>query len=57
MPMLIDWTQGTQGEWTQSAPETKWKTVEESAAILKAIFPNYPRLDPCKPYDGQGRAS
>ena len=57
MLTLIDWTQGTHGEWTQSAPETKWKTLEESAAILKAIFPNYPRLDPCKPYDGQRRAS
>jgi len=45
MPTLIDWTQGNHGEWTQSAPETKWKTLEESAAILKAIFPNYSRLD------------
>jgi hypothetical protein len=45
------WTQGTQGEWTQGAPKTGWKTVEESAAILKAIFPNYPSLAPNKPYD------
>jgi len=57
MPTLIDWTQGIHGEWTQSVPETKWKTLEESAAILKVIFPNYPRLDPGKPYDGQGRSS
>lgn len=33
----------TEGEWTQDA-ENRWKTVEESAAILKAIFPNYPSL-------------
>ena len=57
MPTLLDWTQGAHGQWTQSAPETKWKTLEESAAILKVIFPNYPRLDPGKPYDGQGRSS
>ena len=57
MPTLLDWKQSAQGNWTQSAPETKWKTLEESAAILKAIFPNYPRLDPCRPYDGQARAS
>jgi hypothetical protein len=53
MPTLLDWTQSAQGDWTQSAPETRWKTLEESAAILKAIFPNYPRLDPRKPYDGK----
>ena len=54
MPTLLDWKQSAQGNWTQSTPEAKWKTAEESAAILKAIFPNYPRLDPCKPYDGKG---
>ena len=57
MPTLIDWTQGTHGEWTQSAPETKWKTLEESAAILKAIFPNYPQLGPYRSYDGQGQST
>ena len=57
MPTLLDWTQSAQGNWTQNAPGTKWKTLEESAAILKAVFPNYPRLDPCKPYDGQGENS
>jgi hypothetical protein len=57
MPTLIDWTQGIHGQWTQSAPETKWKTLEESAALLKVIFPDYPRLDAGKPYDGQGRPS
>jgi hypothetical protein len=45
------WTQGAQGEWTQGVPKTGWKTLEESAAILKAIFPNYPSLAPYKPYD------
>lgn len=54
MPTLADWTQSAQGNWTQSAPETEWKTLEESAAILKAIFPDYPLLDPRKPYDGKG---
>jgi hypothetical protein len=49
-----EWTQGTDGEWTQGVPETRWKTLEQSAAILKAIFPNYPSLAPCKPYDGKG---
>jgi len=53
MPTLLDWKQSAQGNWTQRAPETKWKTLEQSAAILKTIFPNYPRLDPCKPYDGK----
>jgi hypothetical protein len=48
-----EWTQGADGEWRQGAPETRWRTLEESAAILKAIFPNYPRLDPRKPYDGK----
>jgi hypothetical protein len=43
-----------QGNGTRGDPETKWKTVEESAAILKAIFPNYPGPDPRKPYDGKG---
>jgi len=58
MPTLIDWTQGTHGEWTQSAPETKWKTLEESAAILKAIFPNYPQLGRSyRSYDGQGQST
>jgi hypothetical protein len=50
-----EWTQEGHGEWTQGAPETPWKTLEESAAILRVIFPNYPRLDPCKPYDGKGQ--
>ena len=48
-----EWTQEAHGEWTHGTPETKWKTLEESAAILKAIFPNYPLLDPCKPYERQ----
>ena len=46
MPTLRDWTQSAQGNWTHCTPETKWKTLEESAALLKAIFPNHPRLDP-----------
>jgi hypothetical protein len=48
-----EWTQATDGEWTQGVPKTRWKTLEESTAILKAIFPNYPSLEPCKPYDGK----
>ncbi len=55
MPTLAGWTQSPQGNWTQSAPETEWKTLEESAAILKAIFPNYPSLNPHKPHDGTGK--
>lgn len=50
----IEWIQAAHGEWTQGTPETGWKTVEQSAAILKAIFPNYPSLDPRKPYDRKG---
>jgi hypothetical protein len=50
---MPDWTQSAKGNWTQDAPETKWTNLEESAAILKAIFPNYPLLNPCKPYDGK----
>jgi hypothetical protein len=26
-----------------------WLTLAESAALLKAIFPNYPDLTPCHP--------
>ena len=48
-----EWTQGADGEWRQDAPETRWRTLEESAAILKAIFPNYPSLDPSVPHDGE----
>jgi hypothetical protein len=36
------WTQSAEGEWTQGAPETRWTTLEESAAILKVIIPDYP---------------
>jgi hypothetical protein len=43
-----------QDEWRQRSPETRWKTLEQSAAILQAIFPNYPNLDPCNRYDGRG---
>ena len=44
--MKGEWTQGAHGEWAQGAPETRWKTLKESAAILKAIFPDYPSLAP-----------
>jgi hypothetical protein len=26
-----------------------WLTLAQSAALLKAIFPNYPELKPCNP--------
>jgi len=48
-------TQTTHGEWARGASEAGWKTVEESAAILKAIFPNYPDLDACERYDSTGQ--
>jgi len=26
-----------------------WYSLEESAALLRTIFPNYPELQPCNP--------
>jgi hypothetical protein len=26
-----------------------WLTIEEAARLLRAIFPNYPELEPCLP--------